>query len=298
MKTLYAACRLCPRACGVNRLAGEKGACGATARLELSRAALHLWEEPPLTGAKGSGTVFFTHCALGCVYCQNRAISVRQATGVPTDEVRLAQIFLELQAQGAQNVNLVTAGQYLPHVVLGIRRARADGLRIPVVYNCGGYESPDALRLLDGLVQIYLPDLKYYSSYYAGMYSNAPDYFEVADVAIEEMVRQAGPVAFDSQGNMLRGVIIRHLMLPGLLGDTKQVLRHIAAHWGDRVQVSLMRQYTPTGMEGYPELDRTVTQEEYDEAVQYFSDLGLCGYLQDAETASESFIPSFLGEGI
>lgn len=294
----YAACCLCPRACGVNRAQGQRGFCGATAELELGRAALHMWEEPPLSGAGGSGTVFFAHCTLGCVYCQNRQISTREASGVIVDETRLAEIFLELQVQGAQNINLVTATHYTPHLLSAIPDAREKGLRIPVLLNCGGYESVQTLQSLDGLIDIYLPDFKYYSSYYAGMYSHADDYFEVAGAAIDEMVRQTGAPSFDAQGRMLRGTLIRHLMLPGLLGDTKQVLRHIAGRWGERVQVSLMRQYTPIDIQAYPEINRTVTEEEYAEAVAYFSELGLSGYLQDGEAAEESFIPSFQGEGV
>lgn len=295
----YSHCTLCPRACGVDRTQGQRGFCGATDTMYVGRAALHAWEEPPLSGTHGSGTVFFTHCTLGCVFCQNRTISRREAGGRPVTRERLTEIFLELQAQGAHNINLVTASHYAPSVRDALKTARANGLHIPVVYNCGGYETVQTLRMLDGLVDIYLPDFKYYSSYYAGLYSGAPDYPDFAKDAIAEMVRQTGAPQFDAQGIMTRGTIVRHLMLPELAGDTAQVLRYLAEHFGDRILVSLMRQYTPFGMaERYPELDRKITDEEYDQAVSLFSDLGLSGFLQDGESISESFIPSFDGQGV
>ena len=295
----YSHCTLCPRACSVDRTQGQRGFCGATDEMYVGRAALHAWEEPPLSGTHGSGTVFFTHCTLGCVFCQNRTISRREAGGRPVTRERLAEIFLELQAQGAHNINLVTASHYAPSVRDALQAARANGLHIPVVYNCGGYETVETLRMLDGLVDIYLPDFKYYSSYYARLYSGAPDYPDFAKDAIAEMVRQTGAPQFDAQGIMTRGTIVRHLMLPGLAGDTAQVLRYLAEHFGDQILVSLMRQYTPFGMaERYPELDRKITDEEYDQAVTLFSDLGLSGFLQDGESISESFIPSFDGQGV
>lgn len=295
---LYEHCRLCPRACGVNRTAGQRGFCGASDELRVGRAMLHAWEEPPISGTRGSGTVFFSHCTLGCVFCQNRAISRRSADGIGIDPNRLAEIFLELQAQGAHNINLVTAAHYAPHLKEAIPAARQAGLHIPVLLNSGGYEAPETLELLDGLIDIYLPDFKYYSSYYAERYSGAADYFETADEAIGQMVRQTGAPQYDADGLLQKGTVIRHLMLPGLLGDTKQVLRHIAERWGDRVLVSLMRQYTPFAMEEYPEINRRITAEEYQEAVEYFEFLGLSGFLQEDEAAQESFIPSFRGEGV
>lgn len=295
----YRHCTLCPRGCGVDRTSGARGFCGASDVVCVGRAALHAWEEPPLSGERGSGTVFFTHCTLGCVFCQNRTISRREAQGKPVTQERLAGIFLELQTQGAHNINLVTASHYAPTVRAALQQARAKGLHIPVVYNCGGYETVETLCMLDGLIDIYLPDFKYYSSYYAGMYSGAPDYPDFAKEAIAEMVRQTGAPQFDQTGMMTRGTIVRHLMLPGLAGDTAQVLRYLAEHFGDRILVSLMRQYTPFGMaERYPELDRKITDEEYEQAVTLFSELGLAGFLQDKESISESFIPSFEGQGV
>ncbi len=295
----YRHCTLCPRGCGADRTSGARGFCGASDVVYVGRAALHTWEEPPLSGERGSGTVFFTHCTLGCVFCQNRTISRREAQGKPVTQERLTEIFLELQTQGAHNINLVTASHYAPTVRAALQQARAKDLHIPVVYNCGGYEMVETLRMLDGLIDIYLPDFKYYSSYYAGMYSGAPDYPDFAKEAIAEMVRQTGTPQFDQTGMMIRGTIVRHLMLPGLAGDTAQVLRYLAEHFGDRILVSLMRQYTPFGMaERYPELDRKITDEEYEQAVTLFSELGLAGFLQDKESISESFIPSFEGQGV
>lgn len=297
-KNLYQNCTLCPRMCGVDRTAGQRGFCGADDQLYGARAALHQWEEPPISGTRGSGTVFFSHCSLRCVFCQNREISRGTEAGKRITTNRLSEIFLELQGQGAHNINLVTGTHYVPQIAEALARVRGTELQIPVVFNCGGYERVETLRMLEGLVDIYLPDFKYYSSYYAARYSGAPDYADYAVDAIDEMVRQTGPVTMDANGLMARGVIIRHLMLPGLAGDTRQVLCKIAELWGNQVMVSLMRQYTPFQMEDYPEINRRITDEEYAEAVELFEQLGLNGFLQDAESISESFIPSFRGEGI
>lgn len=291
-------CTLCPRACAVNRADGQKGYCGANETVRIARAALHPWEEPCLSGTRGAGTVFFAHCALGCIYCQNHAISGRQESGVPVDEMRLSAIFLDLQRQGAHNIDLVTPGHYTPQVARALRHAKAQGLTVPIVYNCGGYELVQTLRQLDGLIDVYLPDFKYYSSYYAARYSHAPDYFEIASDAVAEMLRQTGSPVFDPDGLLIRGVLVRHLMLPGLQGDTAQVLRHLAERFGERILVSLMRQYTPCGdLAQFPELNRTITQAEYDEATEMFEALGLAGYLQQGEAIGESFIPAWDGTG-
>lgn len=291
-------CKLCPRACGVDRTAGLRGRCGADGTVWAARAALHLWEEPPLSGTRGSGAVFFTHCALGCVFCQNRQISRQADVGKAVDIQRLSEIFLELEAQGAHNLNLVTGTHYAPQIEAALRFARAAGLHLPVVWNSSGYETVETLRRLEGLINVYLPDYKYYSSYYAGRYSHAADYPETVRDAIDEMVRQTGAPVFDAAGLMRRGVIVRHLMLPGLGGDTAQVLRSIAERWGERVLVSLMRQYTPFEMGGYPELDNKITDAEYSQAVEWMQSLGLSGFVQERESISESFIPSFMGEGV
>ena len=294
-------CTLCPRSCGVNRAAGERGFCGAGETMRIGRASLHHWEEPCLSGTRGAGTVFFCHCTLRCVYCQNAVISGQAAceSGIPVSEEHLARTFLSLQEQGAHNIDLVTPTHYAVQIADSIRIARKNGLTLPVVYNCGGYESPNTLRMLDGLVDIYLPDLKYFSVYYAERYSAAPDYFDVACEAVDEMLRQVGTPQFDADGMMTHGVILRHLMLPTLAQDTAQILRAVSKRWGSRVLVSLMRQYTPLPhVQAFPELCRRITQEEYDNACELMVELGLDGFVQEAESVGESFIPVFDGSGI
>ena len=234
MTSLPESCHLCPRACGADRRR-TRGACGAGAEIEAARASLHLWEEPVISGEKGSGTVFFSHCSLGCVFCQNRAISRREAAGRPISPESLAATFLSLEKKGASNINLVTGAHYVPQIIHSLDIARAEGLTIPVVYNSSGYECAETLHMLEGYVDIYLPDYKYYSSYYAALYSHAEDYRDFAVPAIDEMVRQTGAPQFDEHGMLTRGTVVRHLMLPGLAGDTSQVLRDIAARWGSRL---------------------------------------------------------------
>ncbi len=297
MTELLKHCRLCPRACGADRTR-TRGLCGANDRIEAARASLHMWEEPPISGTHGSGTVFFSHCSLGCVYCQNRQISRREASGQEITIAGLARTFLSLQQQGAHNINLVTGAHYAPHIVEALQLARKKGLSVPVVYNSSGYETIETLQLLDGWIDIYLPDYKYYSSYYADRYSHAADYRETAVTAITAMVRQTGAPQYNADGMLTRGTVIRHLMLPGLGGDTAQVLRDIAVRFGDTVLVSLMRQYTPFDMQDWPELDRTITDAEYAEACALFCELGLGGFFQQDESISESFIPAFDGTGL
>ena len=297
MNELLARCTLCPRACGADRTK-TRGFCGANDRIEAARAGLHRWEEPPISGTRGSGTVFFSHCSLGCVFCQNRKISRREAAGRAITTEALARTFLSLQEQGAHNINLVTGAHYAPQIIEALRLAKAEGLCVPIVYNSSGYEAVSTLRLLEGFVDIYLPDYKYYSSYYAARYAHAADYRETALDALAEMVRQTGAPQYSTDGLLTRGTVVRHLMLPGLAGDTAQVLRDLAAHFGDTVLVSLMRQYTPFEMQDYPELDRTITDEEYEEACALFTSLGLAGFFQQGEAVGESFIPAFDGTGL
>ena len=297
MTELLKHCRLCPRACGANRTR-TRGLCGANDRIEAARASLHMWEEPPISGTHGSGTVFFSHCSLGCVYCQNRQISRREAAGQEITIAGLARTFLSLEQQGAHNINLVTGAHYAPHIIEALQLARKKGLSVPVVYNSSGYETIETLQLLDGWIDIYLPDYKYYSSYYADRYSHAADYRETAVTAITAMVRQTGAPQYNADGMLARGTVIRHLMLPGLGGDTAQVLRDIAVRFGDTVLVSLMRQYTPFDMQDWPELDRTITAAEYADACALFCELGLGGFFQQDESISESFIPAFDGTGL
>lgn len=293
------ACHLCPRACGVNRLAGETGFCGAGKAVKIGRAALHQWEEPCISGTKGSGTVFFSYCTLRCVFCQNASISAG-GSGKEVSVHTLSQIFMKLQEQGAHNINLVTPSHYTPQIVEALMLAKSHGLSIPVVFNCGGYESIGTLKRLDGYVDIYLPDFKYYSVYYAQKYSHAEDYFDVTLEAVTEMLRQVGKPVFDENGILQKGVIIRHLMLPGLLSDTKQVLRTIAKNFGDYVLVSLMQQYTPLPhVSKFPELNKAIDPNDYGNALDFMAELGLTnGYIQERDAIAESFIPSFNGEGV
>lgn len=296
MTDMLQKCLLCPRACGADRTTG-RGRCGAGHMMEAARAALHFWEEPPLSGTRGSGAVFFSHCPLGCVFCQNRQISRRKAAGQTLTVDMLARTMLSLQAQGAHNINLVTGTHYAPHIIEALRLAKQNGLQLPVIWNSSGYETPQTLALLDGWIDIYLPDYKYYSAYYAARYGDAADYHETAVTAIGEMLCQTGTPQYDANGLLTRGTIIRHLMLPGLAGDTAQVLRDIATRF-DGALVSLMRQYTPFAMQDWPELDRAITDEEYGEACALFRSLGLSGFFQQGGAVSESFIPAFDGTGL
>ena len=296
---LMEACRLCPRECDVNRLKGKKGFCGVDAKVMVARAALHMWEEPCISGKEGSGAVFFSGCSLGCGFCQNRRISRGQSGKQITIE-HLVDIFLNLQEQKANNINLVTAGQFLPQVAEALKRAKARGLHIPVVYNSSGYEKTEMLNMLDGLVDIYLPDFKYMDPELAGKYSHAKDYPQVAKLALEEMVRQVGMPEFDSCGMMKRGVIVRHLLLPGHVKNSKNVLKYLYETYRDKIYISMMNQYTPMPtMKDDPQLSRKVTDREYERLINYAISLGLNnGFIQEGETAKESFIPEFDGEGV
>ena len=292
-------CRLCPRNCGVDRLGGQRGYCRVGAQLLVARAALHMWEEPCISGEEGSGTVFFSGCSLGCKFCQNREISGGKR-GKEISVERLADIFLRLQGQGANNINLVTAGHYLPQTAAALRIAKTKGLAIPVVYNSSGYEKRESLKWLEGLVDIYLPDFKYMDGELAKKYSNAQDYPEAAKTALQEMVRQTVSAQFDERGRIRRGVIVRHLLLPGHVSDSKKVVEYLYNTYGNQIYISLMNQYTPMpAMEQDPLLSRKVTAREYGRLVDYALSLGLeNGFLQEGETAKESFIPAFDGEGV
>ncbi len=295
-------CRLCPRNCGVKRDAGEIGICGQTDRIKAARAALHHWEEPCISGEAGSGTVFFSGCALHCVFCQNKSIASGTAGKYITIE-RLSEIFLELQAKGANNINLVTPGHFVPQIRKALIRAKERGLSLPIVYNTGSYEYADTLRQMEGLVDIYLPDFKYMDAGLAKRYSRAADYSDVAKTAIAEMVRQTGEAVFEGgneDGLMKRGTIVRHLVLPGCAEDSKAVIRYLYETYGDTVYISIMNQFTPMPyLAEYPEINRRVTEAEYEEVVDYAVSVGVeCGFIQEGETAEESFIPAFDGEGI
>jgi len=292
-------CTLCPRECHVDRTAGEKGYCKATGKLVVARAALHMWEEPCISGEEGSGTVFFCGCPLGCVYCQNSKIS-RGMSGMAITVERLAEIFLELQGKGANNINLVTPNHYVPHIIEALKISRKKGLTVPIVYNCSGYEKVKTLKLLEGYIDIYMPDFKYMSDEPAVKYSGCRNYSAVASKAIEEIVRQVKEPVFDERGIMKKGVIVRHLALPGYIDDSKRVVKYLYETYGDRILISIMNQYTPmTRSMAYPELNRKLTDEEYDELVDYALEIGVeNGFIQKGETALESFIPEFDGEGV
>lgn len=301
-KRMEAGCNLCPRECGVKRAAGERGVCGQTDRIRAARAALHYWEEPCISGTAGSGTVFFSGCNLHCVYCQNRSISAEKAGKEITGE-RLSEIFLELQEKGAHNINLVTPGHFAPQIAEALVRAKEGGMSLPVVYNTGSYEYVDTLRQMEGLVDIYLPDFKYMDAGLSLRYSYAEDYSEVAKAAVAEMVRQTGAAVFengDEDGLLKRGTIVRHLVLPGCVEDSKAVVRYLHETYGNSIYISIMNQFTPMPeLADYPEINRKVTKEEYEEVVDYAVSIGVeCGFIQEGETAEESFIPAFDGEGI
>lgn len=281
-------CTLCPRACGANRAAGQRGVCGADDRVLVARAALHFWEEPPISGDAGSGTVFFSNCPLHCVYCQNAPIANGSA-GAAVSLGRLARIFLELQDKGALNINLVTATHYVPQALAALARARAAGLGIPVVYNTSGYETPATIALLDGAVDTYLTDFRYVSSSVAQAYSHAPDYPQVARAALAAMALQDA------------SIIVRILLLPGHLEEAKAAVLYLHETYGDRVRLSMMSQYTPVGRHPeHPELDRRVTPEEFEELLDFADFIGCDDYFwQEGDAAEESFIPDFASlEGV
>lgn len=294
-------CELCPRMCGADREHGKRGFCGETNEIRAARAALHMWEEPCISGKEGSGTVFFTGCTLRCVFCQNHEIAASKIGKVITSE-HLAEIFLQLQEKGANNINLVTPTQFVPQIVRALRMAKEQGLMLPIVYNTGGYERVETLKMLEGLVDIYLPDLKYFNAEHAKKYSMAEDYPEVAKLALEEMIRQVGAPVFDERGIMKRGVIVRHLLLPGCLADAKRVVTYLYETYGDQIYISLMSQYTPLGtldVEKYPELNRTVPAYAYERLIDYALSLGVTqAFIQEGDVAKESFIPPFTLEGL
>lgn len=288
-------CRLCPRECNADRENGQKGYCGEDRTLRVARAALHMWEEPCLSGSTGSGTVFFSGCSLRCCFCQNNAISMG-GRGKATTPGQLAEIFLALQEKGACNINLVTPTHFVPQIIPALLTAKKEGLSLPIVYNTGGYEKVETLRLLEGLIDVYLPDLKYVSTRLSTRYSDAPDYFTSASAAIEEMFRQTGSPVFDAKSNLMkRGVIVRHLLLPRRLADSKKVVDYLFRTYGGNIYISIMNQYTPLRMfREMPELNRRVSHKEYNALIDYCLSLGIeNAFIQEGETASESFIPPF-----
>lgn len=294
-------CNLCPRQCGADRENGKSGICGVSGKNILAaRAALHFWEEPCISGERGSGTVFFSGCPLRCVYCQNYQIAGTEV-GMEISEERLKEIFLELQEKDAHNINLVTPTHYTPEIIRAIRKAKEQGLRLPIVYNCSGYEKVETLKMLKGIVNVYLTDFKYMEREAAVRYSKAPDYPEIARAALKEMMNQAGEAKFDENGIMQSGVIVRHLLLPGHVRNARAVVKYVYETYGDQLYLSLMNQYTPLPQvkKEFPELDRRVTEREYQRLISYALEIGVeNAFIQDGNTAKESFIPMFDYEGI
>lgn len=305
-------CTLCPRSCRADRIGGEEGYCHVDAGLQVARAALYAFEEPCISGRNGSGAVFFGGCNMGCVYCQNYTIA-KTMSHVPTiTPEKLADIFLKLQDDGADNINLVTPTHYLPYVIKALEDAKKRSLTLPIVYNTGSYERVEAIRALDGLIDVYLPDFKYISPRLSLAYSHTPDYFQYASKALAEMVRQCPqPVFADGSHElnapddaddplMVKGVIVRHLALPGCTEDSMDILKYLYTTYGDRIFISLMNQYTPMPqVMSDPNLGRKLSRAEYDELVDFALSLGITnGFIQEEGTASPCYIPAFDGTGV
>ena len=295
----YENCLLCPRKCGTNRSSGQTGVCGVSSEIKVARAALHYWEEPCISGKRGSGAVFFSGCSLHCVFCQNREISDGKAGKLISKE-RLSDIFMELADKGANNINLVTPGQYIPDIVWAVNAAKSRGMKLPIIYNTSGYENVTELKLLEGIVDVYLPDFKYMDSTLSAMYSRAKDYPSVAKQALSEMVRQQPDVVLDdATGLIQKGVIVRQLLLPGHVNDAKAVLKYLYDTYHDHVYISMMSQFTPIALKDYPEINRTVTRREYERLVDYALEIGITNaFIQEGDVAKDSFIPAFDCEGV
>ena len=292
-------CTVCARNCSVNRADGNLGFCKSGASIKLAKAYGHMWEEPCISGKNGSGTVFFSNCNLRCVFCQNHDIS-QENIGKEVSINRLSEIFLEQQARGFHNINLVNPTHYIPQIISALDIAKAKGLSIPVVYNSNGYENIESIKKLKGYVDVYIPDLKYFNDKYAIKYSKAPNYFNIASNAILEMVNQVGECEFDNEGIMTKGVIIRHLMLPGLLFDSKKVVDYIYKTFGDKVYLSLMNQYTPMfKAKDYPEINKPLNPKHYDSLIDHCIDLGYKNaFIQESGTNNTTYVPDFNLQGI
>lgn len=295
----YENCLLCPRKCGINRRTGQTGVCGVSSEIKVARAALHYWEEPCISGKRGSGAVFFSGCSLHCVFCQNREISDGKAGKVISKE-RLSDIFMELADKGANNINLVTPGQYIPDIVWAVNDAKSRGMKLPIIYNTSGYENVTDLKLLEGIVDVYLPDFKYMDSTLSARYSRAKDYPSVAKQALSEMVRQQPDVVIDNATGLIqKGVIVRQLLLPGHVNDAKAVLKYLYDTYHNHVYISMMSQFTPIALKDYPEINRTVTRREYERLVDYALEIGITNaFIQEGDVAKDSFIPAFDCEGV
>lgn len=295
----YENCLLCPRKCGINRSTGQTGVCGVSSEIKVARAALHYWEEPCISGKRGSGAVFFSGCSLHCVFCQNREISDGKEGKVISKE-RLSDIFMELAGKGANNINLVTPWQYIPDIVWAVNDAKSRGMKLPIIYNTSGYENVTELKLLEGIVDVYLPDFKYMDSTLSARYSRAKDYPSVAKQALSEMVRQQPDVVIDdATGLIQKRVIVRQLLLPGHVNDAKAVLKYLYDTYHDHVYISMMSQFTPIALKDYPEINRTVTKREYERLVNYALEIGITNaFIQEGDVAKDSFIPAFDCEGV
>jgi len=272
----------------------QTGFCKASDKIRIARAALHHWEEPCISGENGSGTVFFSFCPLKCVFCQNYTLSHENIGSEITIE-KLANIFLDLQEQKAHNINLVTPTHYVPQIIEALKISKQNGLNIPIVYNTSGYENVETIKMLDGYIDIYLPDFKYFSNELAKKYSSANNYFEIATNALNEMFKQVGEFSLDENGIIRRGMIVRHLLLPGYVEDSKNAIAHIYDLFRDKIYISIMNQYTPLDhVKKYPELNRKVTDSEYNDVIEFALSLGIeNAFIQEGDTAKESFIPNF-----
>ncbi len=297
MEELLNKCEICPRKCKVNRNNGELGYCKASNKMKIGGYHLHMWEEPIITGKNGSGTIFFSYCNLRCAYCQNYDLSFDSVGEYITIE-RLSDIMLELQEMQAENVNLVTPTHYIPLIKNSIFLAKEKGLKIPIVYNTSGYESVESLKTLEGLIDIYLPDFKYYDNS-LGKYSSVADYFNITSLALKEMYRQVGKPKYNKKGMLKKGVIVRHLVLPNNYQDSKKIINYLYQEYKDNIILSIMNQYTITKITKYPELNQKVDSKEYDNLIDYAYNLGIRNcFTQEEESQSESFIPKFKGDTI
>ncbi len=297
MEELLNKCEICPRKCKVNRNNGELGYCKASNKMKIGGYHLHMWEEPIITGKNGSGTIFFSYCNLRCAYCQNYDLSFDSVGEYITIE-RLSDIMLELQEMQAENVNLVTPTHYIPLIKNSIVLAKEKGLKIPIVYNTSGYESVESLKTLEGLIDIYLPDFKYYDNS-LGKYSSVADYFNITSLALKEMYRQVGKPKYNKKGMLKKGVIVRHLVLPNNYQDSKKIINYLYQEYKDNIILSIMNQYTITKITKYPELNQKVDPKEYDNLIDYAYNLGVRNcFTQEEESQSESFIPKFKGDTI
>lgn len=292
MKDYLINCTLCPRECNINRYK-TLGYCQSNANIKIANYSLHKWEEPPISGNIGSGTIFFTYCCLKCIYCQNYSISINH-NGYIVSEEKLASIMLKLQEKGAHNINLVTMTHYTPLIINSLKIAKEKGLSIPIICNTSGYEKVSTLKLLQGYIDIYLPDLKYTSPELSIKYSHCKDYFKIATSAIKEMYNQVGECEFNSEGIMTKGLIVRHLVLPGHIEDSKKILKYLYDTYKDNIYISIMNQYTPVNKTKYNNLNRKLTDREYNEVIEYAYDIGIRkAFVQDKDTCKESFIPNF-----